>query len=320
MNGEDVRRSWCQNQHMGDGLRAADDARQSAYSEPGRHAQLFERVEPTIESVSAMARNVVVHYQAPGLELPRESRPDVDLRWVEAILATDQRRHHAPLDCERPVEARVQGCCRDHSLLAVAALRHHGVPARSRVGFASYLVESWHCDHVVVEIWIEGRWRRFDPEVAQPFPALRDPTDIPLSPDGPFLTAAEAWLGHRAGRLDVTRFGAPEHAALQGDPFVHAKVICELAHRFGDELLLWDRWGAMNPHQFHAPPRDIDLVDEIATLLVGADHGHASAERELLDRYRRDPRLHPGSFVHSISPTGARYRVDLATRSTTRLG
>ena len=68
--------------------------------------------------------NVVVHYRASGRELPQQSRSDVDLRWIEAILATDQRRHHdAPLDSERPVEARVQGCCRDHSLLAVAALR-----------------------------------------------------------------------------------------------------------------------------------------------------------------------------------------------------
>jgi hypothetical protein len=277
-------------------------------------------VQPTVESVSAMARNLVVHYRASGVDLPRQSRPDVDLRWVEAILATDQRRHHAPLDGERPVEARVQGCCRDHSLLAVAALRHHGLPARSRVGFASYLFESWHCDHVVVEVWVEGRWRRFDPEVTEPLPALAEPTDIPISPDGPFLTAAQVWLGHRAGRLDVARYGAVELAALQGEPFVAAKVICELAHRFGDELLLWDRWGVMDPHRFDAPPQDIDLIDEIATLLVGADNGDASLESDLLARYRQDPRLHPGSFIHSISPTGHRFHVDLSTRTTTRLG
>src|SRR5213076_2445200 len=134
---------------------------------------------------------------------------------------------------------RVQGCCRDHSLLAVAALRHHRVPARTRVGFASYLFESWHYDHVVVEVWDDGRWRRFDPEIAEPLPGLADPTDIPTSPDAPFVTAAQVWLGHRGGLLDVARYGAIEYPALQGEPFVYAKVICELAHRFGDELLLW---------------------------------------------------------------------------------
>ena len=111
-------------------------------------------------------------------------------------------------------------------------------------------------------------------------PCRTRPTS-PMSPDGPFLTAAQVWLGHRAGTLDVARCGAVEYAALQGEPFVHAKVICELAHRFGDELLLWDRWGAMNPHRFDAPPDDIDLVDEIAALLIRADRGDASAERDL---------------------------------------
>ena len=76
----------------------------------------------------------------------------------------------------------------------------------------------------------------------------------------------------------------------------------------------------MNPHQFDAPPEDIDLVDEIATLLIRADRGDTSAERDLLDLYRQDRRLHPGSFVHSISPTGERHYVDLTTRSTDRLG
>ena len=180
-------------------------------------------------------------------------------------------------------------------------------------------VESWHSDHVIVEAWVEGRWRRFDPEFAAPLPALADPTDIPISADGPFLTAAQVWCGHRAGVLDVARYGAVEYAALQGEPFVHAKVICELAHRFGDELLLWDRWGAMNPHQFDAPPHDIDLIDDIATLLVRADEGDTSAEHDLLARYRQDPRLRPGSFVYSISPTGERHYVDLTTRSTSRL-
>ena len=300
--------------------RLADYVRQSSYSDPGRHAGLFDDVPPTIASVSAMSRNIVVHYRAAGVDLPPQSRPDVDLRWIEEILTTDQDRHHVPLDTERPAANRVQGCCRDHSLLAIAALRHHGVPARSRVGFASYLVDDWHVDHVVVEVWVEGCWRRFDPEVAESLPALPDPTDITPSSDGPFLTAAQVWHGHRAGALDVGRFGVVDYTALQGESFVYAKVLCELAHRFGDELLLWDRWGAMNPHQFDAPLQDIDLIDQVAGLLIRADTGDTVAERELLARYRHDPRLHPGSSIHSISPVGVRYEVDLSRRSAVRLG
>src|ERR687898_951834 len=76
----------------------------------------------------------------------------------------------------RRTEDLVQGCCRDHTLLAVAALRHHGMPARSRVGFASYLsLTTWHHDHVIVEAWLGGRWRRFDTELAAPVPRLAGP-------------------------------------------------------------------------------------------------------------------------------------------------
>ena len=221
----------CENPHVDGWGRVSDDAQQSLYSDPGEYASLFDTVEPTIAGVSAMARNLIVHYQASGVELPAESRRDIDLRWIEPILGTDQQRHHAPLDRERPAEARVQGCCRDHCLLAVAALRHHGVPARTRVGFASYLIEAWYSDHVVVEMWDDGTWRRFDPEVAEPLSGLPDPTDIPISRAAPFVTAAEVWLGHRDGQLDVTRYGAVEHAVLRGEPFVYAKVVCELAHR-----------------------------------------------------------------------------------------
>src|SRR5262245_51876962 len=142
-----------------------DHAAQSRYSEPGAFGGLLDGVEPTIDAVSSTARNVIAHYRAEANVLPESTRSDISLRWIEAILATDQSRHGSPLTVERPVRERVQGCCRDHTLLAVSALRHHGVPARSRVGFATYFSPTWNHDHVIVEAWLDGRWRRFDPEI-----------------------------------------------------------------------------------------------------------------------------------------------------------
>lgn len=235
---------------------AIDYSSQSAYSDPGPWAPLFKVIEATIEGVSALARNLVVHHRAHRDVLPEASREDISLRWVESFLDTDQRRHHQPLCVERDLARRVQGCCRDHALLAVAALRHHGVPARSRVGFSSYLSPTWHHDHVVVEAWLGGRWRRFDPEFDDsPLPLPPDPSDLGLGPTSPFLTAANVWLGHRAGSLDVTRFGAEEGVGADGDWFVHSYVISEVAHRFGDELLLWEWWGAMQPDLSRRRPR-----------------------------------------------------------------
>jgi len=301
----------------------ADHARQSPYSDPASWASLFDEVEPTIEAVSGMSRNVVAHYRAQESELPESSRDDIGLRWIDAILQTDQARHPVGLTVERALGERVQGCCRDHSLLAVAALRHHGVPARSRVGFARYLSPIWNADHVIVEAWLGGRWKRFDPEFAGgpvALPLLSDPADIAAGPDSPFPTAAQVWAGHRAGTIDVSRYGVAEGLGIGGDWFVHSYVIAELAHRFGDELLLWDTWGAMCRDLDHAPPADILLVDEVAALLIAADEGDIGAEGTLLQRYRTDPRLHPGSSVRSVSPYGGVSDINLSRRTVAPAG
>jgi hypothetical protein len=64
---------------------------------------------------------------------------------------------------------------------------------------------------------------------------------------------------------------------------------------------------------------NIDVVDDIAALLVRADDGDIGAEQELLTRYREDDRLHPGRRVMSFSPTGTVYDVDLETHTSMRL-
>lgn len=122
----------------------SDWARQTPFSDPGEHAALLDAVEPTPTAVGAAARSVIAHYRGAAEQLPESGRTEVNLRWVAAMLAADQRRHPGlPLTADRPLAARVQGNCRDHSLLAVSILRHHGVPARTRVGFPDYVVEGW---------------------------------------------------------------------------------------------------------------------------------------------------------------------------------
>lgn len=280
---------------------------QTRYSDPGRHAALLDEVPADIPTLSAVARNLIVHYRASECELPGHSRDDIHLRWLSAILQTDQERHGSPLSIPRDEPSRVQGCCRDHSLFATGVMRHHGVPARTRVGFSRYLTDDYHSDHVVVEAWLHdgdgtGRWRRFDPEIGEPLPGLPDPTDIASGPDSPFCTAAEAWQGYRAGRVDPNTFGLGPGSEFAGPWFIQNYVLIELAHREGDELLLWDVWGAMSwPGE---DPNEPELTDEIAALLVAADGGDPGAEEELARRYHTDDRLSPGEQVLRVSPHG----------------
>jgi hypothetical protein len=193
-------------------------------------------------------------------------------------------------------------------------LRQHGIPARSRIGFAGYFVAGWHHDHVVPEVWEHGRWRRFEPEVAEGSDAIPDPLDLGTGEGAGFETAAEVWRAYRAGRIDAERYGVDESVPdIRGPWMIRNYVVQEVAHRFGDEMLLWDDWGMCGGRG--SQDDDATYVDELAALLVAADAGDRAAERWLLDLYRRDDRLHPGDQVRSLSPLdGSQTWVDLTSK------
>jgi Transglutaminase-like superfamily len=294
---------------------ALDQARHTAYSFPGPYASLLEALPAVPEELSAVARNVIVHYRASGESLPDATRSEINSRWIDAALAADQARHPWPLAVPREITDRVQGCCRDHTLFCVAALREHGVPARSRVGFAGYFVDGWHLDHVVVEAWIDGRWRRFDSEVESSLPGLERPMDLSFDAAGGrgFVTAATAWIAYRRGEVDVSNHGVdPSMPLFSGERFVFDEVIYEVAHRFGDEMLLWDSWGRIGIPGSAVSDEDATWLDEVASMLIAADAGDLEVEHRLLDRYRNDAGLHPGNTVMQHSPFGdASVEIDL---------
>ncbi|WP_424705495.1 transglutaminase-like domain-containing protein [Kitasatospora acidiphila] len=71
---------------------------------------------------------------------------------------------------QRSADDRFVGVCRDFSLLHCSFLRHAGIPARIRYGFADYLgPDDFHTDHVVTEHWDDERGRLLaDPQLADP--------------------------------------------------------------------------------------------------------------------------------------------------------
>ena len=294
----------------------SDYATHSRYTDPGPYAGLLAALPTNVRELTAVVRNVVVHYRAAGYTFTGDRLAEVDHRWIDRLLATDQRRFGAPLDAPRPEPERVAGCCRDFTLLTVAALRHRGVPARSRIGFAAYFDPEFHYDHVIVEYWNGERWvfvdAQLDPGEAWPF----DPSDVPRllgakPPATPFFdTAAQTWTAFRRGDIDADRYGVDPDLPIRGGWFVRNYVLHELAHRRGDELLLWDSWGAMSGDL----DGDLGLVDEVAALLLAADEGDDDAERELANLYASRPELNPRDRVLCISPTEKFASIDLRTR------
>lgn len=88
-------------------------------------------------------------------------RPAQDL--IHAVLALN----HQPLDVPREPQERIVGTCRHFAVLACALLRHQGIAARVRCGFATYFQPAQGLDHWIVEHRdpTVPRWIRIDPEV-----------------------------------------------------------------------------------------------------------------------------------------------------------
>ncbi|MFI2102780.1 transglutaminase domain-containing protein [Isoptericola sp. NPDC019693] len=324
-----------------------DYARHSAYSDPGPHEELLRAVVPTPAATGAAACATIVHYRAGRPTLTDAQRADIDQRWLSSILDTAVARRTGPLDAPRDVPQQVAGCCRDHTLFSLGVLRSHGVPARSRIGFAGYFEPPFFHDHVVVEHWDAGaggtgekgtgRWVRWDPELTPDGAWGFDVRDMPTGPQSPFPTAAEVWRAIRAGQVDPASYGvAPDLPELGGQDFVRGYVLLELAHRMRDEVLLWDVWGATPddvpgvgdlwaqeaggddaPVEPSPEPTSDELdalADEVAALLVAADAGDAAAEDGLAARYAG--RWAARGLVTTLSPTGRVGITDLRGRTT----
>lgn len=241
-----------------------------------------------------VARNVIGHFGTDFVDLPVTRRDEVNSRSLRRILDADQSRNPHPLEVTRDPETRVPGCCRDHALFVVGVLREQGTPARTRIGFADYLVPDLRIDHVIVEYWNAGRWVRTDPEMrAESVPF--DPADMETGSDAPFQTAAEAWQACRMGRVSFDHYQIPPGSAFTDPSHVlRTYVAFELAHRNRDELLLWDIWPGIQAF-------DDALVDKVADALVVADSGDDSAEAELIGLYAQ---FGPGRVVTQLSPYG----------------
>lgn len=162
---------------------------------------------------------------------------------LDHILATDPR----PLTEPRPPHHRLTGSCRHFTLLTVAALRAHGIPARARCGFARYFTPGRHGDHWLTEYWnpATARWTFADSQLS---PALSRTLGIAFPsedvPGDQFVAAGNAWQNCRRGKLDPSRCGL-EGEGQSGWWWIAGNLIRDTAALSKVELLPWDMWAPM---------------------------------------------------------------------------
>lgn len=129
---------------------------QGGISDPKQYASLFENLPAAVEQLVKIVQGITVHVfwtERYGLKVAPERMVELQLRSMEKRLARTIELDARPLTEPRPIEKKLLGNCRDHSLLLVSLLRHQGIPARARCGFGAYFMPDHFEDHWVAEYW-----------------------------------------------------------------------------------------------------------------------------------------------------------------------
>lgn len=254
-------------------------ASQSRFSDPGMQAEWLDATPGDLATLREAAHELVFHYQGSGditeHGFPAERYEEITLRYASDMFARLRELDPAPLGTPRSTLHRIVGCCRDFTLLFVSMARHHGIPARARAGFASYLIPGWYIDHVVAEVHDGSGWHLVDPQLG---PSYRDPVDdteldVFDVPRDRFLTAADAWPAARGGDIDPSRLVASpdlDVPFLRGLPYARYSLMLDLASLNKHEMLQWDVWGSISD-AVSLTPAALARTDELAELMADAD-------------------------------------------------
>jgi len=201
---------------------------------------------------------------ATGFGIPQERHVEKNLRRASDIVRTVTALDPTPIDEARPLDRRVVGTCRHFALLSCAFLRHQGIAARARCGFATYFIAGRYLDHWIIEYWHTAgkRWVRVDPEILDlEFVATPDDLD-----EGAFWSGGEAWTLCRDEGVDPMLFGVHGAPDAWGIGEVRGNAIRDLAALNKVEMLPWDEWGRMEAsYDGRTGPEYDELIDAVAT-------------------------------------------------------
>jgi hypothetical protein len=262
----------------------------------------------SVDGLRRVARNLVIHYRGDdpvGQGIPIERMAEIDTRYAAAMLHRLHDLDRRPLTVPRPPVKRLVGCCRDFTVLFVTLARHQGIPARSRVGFATYFIPGYAVDHEIAEVWDEAeqRWRLVDTELGDTHidpndGVVVDGLDVPRDR---FLVAGRAWLACQNGTADPERFVVDPNLMIPETRSwrqIRHNLLHDLARLNRQELLLWDVWGLDTIDELSAA--QARLIEDIARI-TAADE---VPWEEAIAVYEDHPELRVPQVITSHDPMG----------------
>ena len=254
-------------------------SQQSVITDPSTYSNLLESLPHDLSSLTKTVQGLVISLpweDAYGLDTPRERHNEIYLRTVPEMLKRILELDSSPLTLERRPEKRKVSLCRDFAVLLVSMLRYRNVPARVRVGFASYYRSETprYWDHRIAEYWNEelNRWVFVDAMTEKPIlERLRfkiDPLNIDISSQ--FLLAGDVWQRCRAEKADPQEFGdSPDDLGM---PPIRYALLHDFDYLNKNELVGFDAWHSLiNKPENEVTEEEKGLLDEVAEMTNHVD-------------------------------------------------
>ncbi len=280
-------------------------ATQSPITDPKQFESAYQNLPRSADDISRIVQGLVLHYFGDKWQYnyPPERTAEINTRYVSAILGRIFELDARPVVDPRSPDARFVGCCRDYTALAVSMLRHAGIPARSRHGFADYFEAGYFMDHVVVEYWNGAAWQLCDSQIDQRYFNV-NVRDVPRDR---FIVGGLAWQMCRSGKADPDLFGLGSVVPIKGWTFIRSRMMQDLAALNKTEMLCWEEWTLDQPQE-NLSASDLELLDHVAEVTQQGDVGFAEVRR----LFTEDVRLQLPTVFKNFSPAHAPQELPLS--------
>jgi len=273
----------------------------SPITDPGKYAYLYENLPDDIPGLVGIIQGQMMHRNSAdtyGVTLTRGSRTETHLRTMQQRLGRIAELSPDPMTVPREPKERQVGMCRDFAVFMTSILRHKGIPARMRVGFADYLFKDseFKADHWITEYWDSDRerWVLADPDIGG-----LDPSTLPfksgcnllnLRRDLDFYVAGSAWRRARAGKVrsDLFRYSG----RWKGFPCIRGNLLHDFQSLNRLEMGLFDYWDELhNKPETSMTVEDKAILDRVAELTIDPDANFDDL-RTYFDNLPRTQRLY----------------------------
>jgi formylglycine-generating enzyme len=257
----------------------------SSFTDPGEYAYLYKNLPDSLPELCSLIKSQFIH---PYDDLPKYRERIPKERWDESLkyptvktilkglLTYDSRG----LVIDRKPEDRLVLGCREYSILLASILKYRGIPARVRIGHATYLIPGFHTSHTICEVWNKNdkRWMLVDPSTGM----------IDFSKEK-FDFSNDLWLKMQKGEIDPNLYGLP--GSYTGLVSIVGKVCPDLASILGNEYPIYQYapildYAFKNDNKLSA--EQIETLNKISKLMNTLDAKNLSKLQEI---YNNTPQI-----------------------------